>query len=56
MKLEEIEKLPQDVQDIINSYDEEDYEKAERIIRELAPLGYTVEYGLCGGITEIKKV
>jgi hypothetical protein len=45
------ETLPHIVQTIILGYDydnPEKYKEADRLLQELAPYGYTFEYGLCG--------
>lgn len=51
-------KLPEVVQVILNSYDDDKelYEECDRIIEELEQHGYTAEYGLDGQIHSLKKL
>jgi hypothetical protein len=54
MTAESYEALPQNVKDIVDSWDEMDkYNECDRIIKELEPLGYTAEYGLCGELHSV---
>lgn len=52
------ETLPQNVKDILDSWDDDKnlYAECDRIGKELKPLGYEIEYGLSGDITDITKV
>ena len=56
--LENYTQLPQNVQDIIFSFDEEldAYKECERIEDELKPLGYSVEWGLDGTLINLQKL
>jgi hypothetical protein len=56
--LEHYETLPKEVQDVIDSYDDNKslYEECARIQEELIPLGYSCDYGLCGEIDSLKKI
>lgn len=40
------EELPQEVQDILITFEDETYEECERLLNELKPYGYTFEYYL----------
>ena len=46
----EIEQLPQNVKNILNTFDEnkDSYQECERIISELNLIGYTADYYLDG--------
>lgn len=58
MDAQQYDDLPQPVKDIIGTYNDEEnpYLECDRIIRELEPLGYTGDYGLCGELTEVTKI
>lgn len=50
---------PQEVKDILNSFDYEapnGYKECERINKELKAIGWTIEYDLAAEITELKKI
>ena len=55
MTAEEYDKLPENVKDIINSFDEDldSYIECERIVSELNLIGYTAEYYLDGVLFNI---
>ena len=55
MTAEEYDNLPDNVKDIINSFDEDldSYIECERIISELNLIGYTAEYYLDGVLFNI---
>ena len=55
MTAEEYDNLPDNVKDIINSFDEDldSYVECERIISELNLIGYTAEYYLDGVLFNI---
>ena len=56
MTAEEYENLPQNVKDIVDSWDEEEndkYNESARIVEELEAVGWTAEYGLCGEIHSV---
>ena len=58
MTAESYEALPQNVKDIVDSWDEENnekYKECARIVEELEAVGYTAEYGLCGEIHSVVK-
>ena len=58
MTAESYEALPQNVKDIVDSWDEENndkYNESSRIVDELEAVGYTAEYGLCGEIHSVVK-
>ena len=50
--------LPQEVQDIIFSYDEEadKYKECERLLKLLKPHGYTFDWGLAGEPFNLKII
>lgn len=52
------ENLPQAVKDIIESKDEDknSYEENDRMIKELEPLGYVFDYGLCGEPMDLQLI
>jgi len=54
---EAIKKLKQ-VEAIINTFDENEpmYSECIRIDNELSVLGFSIEYGLCGTITDLIKI
>jgi hypothetical protein len=56
--LENYSELPQNIQDIIFSFNEDldAYKECERIENELKPLGYSVEYGLDGTLFNLQKL
>lgn len=56
--LEQYDKLPKAVQMVLNSFDENEdsYKEGQRIIAELKPLGYTVDYDLSGTLFDLKKI
>ncbi len=55
---DEIYNLPQNIQDIIFSFDEnkDKYKECARVVAELEPLGYTMDYGLDGELFALKKI
>ena len=55
MTAEEYDKLPENVKDIINSFDEDldSYIECERIVSELNLIGYTAKYYLDGVLFNI---
>lgn len=55
MTAEDYDNLPDNVKDIINSFDEDldSYVECERIISELNLIGYTAEYYLDGVLFNI---
>lgn len=55
---EDVESLPQDVQDLLddNSTMELDYENCIRLVSELEKLGYTCEYDLDAVPFNLKKI
>lgn len=55
MTAEDYDNLPENVKDIINSFDEDldSYIECERIISELNLIGYTAEYYLDGVLFNI---
>ena len=58
MTAESYEALPQNVKDIVDSWDEENndkYNESSRIVDELEAVGWTAEYGLCGEIHSVVK-
>lgn len=54
---EHYETLPQEVQDIINSYgDEFGYDGCKEMLDRLEPLGYTFDWGLDGQPIDLKEM
>ena len=56
MTAESYDALPQNIKDIVDSWDEENndkYNECARIIEELEAVGWTAEYGLCGEIHSV---
>ena len=55
---EHYETLPQIIQSIINSWDDNEslYSEADRLLEALRPHGYTFEYGLCGNPFNLTKI
>ena len=55
---EHYEELPQEVNDVLEKYAEEDntYEVNEKLLAELKPLGYTFEYGLDAVPFNLQKI
>jgi hypothetical protein len=55
--MEEYDNLPQEVKDILDSFDEnkDSYQECDRIIDELEDIGWTADYGLSGEIYDVKK-
>ncbi len=43
---EKYETLPQKVQDVLLTFEDETYDECKRLLDELKPLGYTFEYYL----------
>ncbi len=43
---EKYETLPQKVQDVLLTFEDETYDECRRLLDELKPLGYTFEYYL----------
>jgi len=43
---EDLTKLPQEVRDILLTFEDETYAECERLEQELLPHGYTFEWGL----------
>jgi hypothetical protein len=56
--LEHYETLPEEVQAILDSWDdnEELYSECERLLQELAVHGYTADYGLDGQLVDLKRI
>jgi len=52
------EKLPKQVQSVLNKYSEDDntYESLGKMLSEMKPLGYTFEYGLDAVPYDLKKI
>ena len=57
-EMEEYDKLPAKIKAILDSHDEDKglYKEAERILKELNKVGWTCDYGLCGGIYDVKEL
>jgi len=56
--MEEYDNLPQEVKDILDSFDmnEADSDReCDRIIDKLNDIGWTADYGLSGEIYDVKK-
>lgn len=55
---EDIESLPQEVQDVITKYEEMDntYENCRALVADLKVVGYTCDYGLDAIPYELKKL
>jgi len=53
---EHYEELPQVVQDIILTFEDETYEECERLLRELKPHGYIFEYYLDASPYNLTKI
>jgi len=53
---EHYEELPQEVQDIIATFEDETYTECERLLRELKPYGYTFEYYLDASPYNLTKI
>ena len=55
MMAESYEALPQNIKDIVDSWDDNKdlYKECARIVDELEAVGYTAEYGLCGEIHSV---
>lgn len=58
--LEDIENLPEEVQEILSNYEVEiedgDYKAIEQALKELEEIGYTFDYGLDGTIFNLRKI
>lgn len=57
--LENFETLPENIQKILNSFNEEtdnQYEECQRVVNELEQNGYTAEYDLSGELFDLKKL
>ena len=56
MTAEEYEQWPQEIKDIVNSYDENKdmYKECARIFWELHDLDWSCDYGLSGEIYDVK--
>jgi hypothetical protein len=54
---EEYDNLPQEVKDILDSFDidKDAYKECDRIIDELNEIGWTADYGLSGEIYDVMK-
>ena len=50
------EDLPQEVQNIILTFEDETYEECERLLKELKPYGYTFEYYLDASPYNLTKI
>jgi hypothetical protein len=50
---EDYESLPEAVQDILSTFEDETYDECERVKAELNVIGWDCEYDLSGNITEI---
>ena len=48
--------LPQEVQDVIATFEDETYDECRRLLDELEPLGYTFEYYLDAVPFNLKKL
>ena len=48
--------LPQEVQDVLNTFEDETYDECRRLLDELEPLGYTFEYYLDAVPFNLKKL
>lgn len=55
---EHYENLPEDIQEVILSFDEDHdlYNECERLLEELKPLGYTFDYYLDGVPYNLRKI
>ena len=55
---EHYDELPSNVQEIINSFSDDDnlYAECERLLQELRPLGYEFDYDLSGEPFNLRKV
>ena len=55
---EDYDILPYSVRTILETADEnkDTYKENDRMIKELAPLGYTFDYGLCGTPMDLKRI
>lgn len=55
---DEFDSLPKEVQDVLNSFDEDEdgYKECARVLEELKPLGYTFEYYLDAVPYNLKKI
>jgi hypothetical protein len=58
MTLEEYEKFPEEIKDIVDSWDDNKdlYQECSRIQYELEQKGWTCDYGLDGNIYDVEKV
>lgn len=56
--MEEYDNLPAKIKAILDTHNEEKdvYKEAKRIQGELNAIGWTCDYGLCGGIFDIKEI
>tara|TARA_R110000796_G_scaffold58413_8_gene135005 strand:- start:9416 stop:9601 length:186 start_codon:yes stop_codon:yes gene_type:complete len=50
------ETLPQEVQDIILTFEDESYTECERLLKALKPYGYTFEYYLDASPYNLTKI
>lgn len=52
------DQLPENVQSILNSFDEDrdGYAECKRIVTELEAVGYTAEYGLDAELYNLRKL
>lgn len=53
------DRLPQNIKDILNSFDEDnnhDYKENKRIVKELHKFGYSVNYDFLGEFTELFSI
>lgn len=56
--MEEYDNLPQEVKDILDSFDmneADSYEECRNIICKLEDIGWTADYGLSGEIYDVKN-
>ena len=53
---EHYETLPQEVQDIIATFEDETYDECERLLKELEAHGYTFEYYLDASPYNLTKI
>ena len=58
MTAESYEALPQNIKDIVDSWDDNKdlYKECARIVEELECEGWTADYGLCGEIDSVEKI
>lgn len=58
MTAEDYDNLPEDVKNIVDSYDDNNdkYSECRRIKAELEQIGWTCDYGLEGEVYDVEKI